>query len=213
MYEDDSKLYNCKVALVGSTAVGKTSIITRLANKTFSEVYKSTTINEMSQVKVVTGDGKQMVLNIWDTLGQEKFKSLTKIFYKDAHILLLVYDITKKSSFEDIENVWLKDIINNGEEVRIIILIGNKSDLYDKEEVDENEAREYAKKIGAKFILTSAKNDSGINELFKYVAEEYLKTDFQDKLNANRRIEDGDVDLIKDQSKSLKKKEKKWSLC
>ena len=106
----------------------------------------------------------------------EKFRSLNAQFYKDANIVILVYEIINLNSFNSIKDYWYKDIIANSNKNIILGLIGNKSDLYlDKEEVSEEEARNYAKEINAIFKLTSALNGNGINELFEILAKEYIK--------------------------------------
>ena len=118
--------------------------------------------------------GKSITLDIWDTAGQEKYRSLTRIFFQGAKLAILVYDITRKDSFENLKNVWLKELKEHADPDVVMGIAGNKSDLYENEEVPEQEAREYAKSIGAVFSLTSAQNNSGINELFEDLAKNYL---------------------------------------
>ena len=100
--------------------------------------------------------------------------SLNKIFYKGAQIAILVYDITCKESFEKLKSFWHKEILNFSHYNTVFGIAANKSDLYKQEEVDENEAREFAKKINSSFKLTSALENKGINELFDEVIEIYL---------------------------------------
>ena len=106
---------------------------------------------------------KNVKFEIWDTAGQEKYRSLTKIFYKDASVAILVYDICRKQSFEDIKNFWYGQLKEQAPKKLIIAIAANKSDLYEQEEVDEEKVRAFAKEIDAIFKLTSAKNASGID--------------------------------------------------
>ena len=99
-------------------------------------------------------DGKIVPINIWDTAGQEQYRSLGRLFYKDSRIVILVYDITSKESFLDIKNLWYNDLTTYGEKYTVTALVGNKSDCYLKEEVEEKEAREYAKEIKAHFFFS-----------------------------------------------------------
>ena len=101
------------------------------------------------------------------------------IFYREAYIICLVYDITNKNSFENIKKIWYPAVKQNGEECTILAVVGNKSDLFDKEKVKEDKAREYAKEINGYFFLTSAKEDVGIDNLFMSVVKKYLDPEFQ----------------------------------
>ena len=164
----------CKVIFVGDSSVGKSCIINRYINDSFQN--QVVTLGCNSLLKIITIDKYNIKFDIWDTAGMEKFRSLNAQFYKDANIVILVYEIINLNSFNSIKNYWYKDIIENSNKNIILGLIGNKSDLYlDKEEVSEEEARNYAKEINAIFKLTSALNGNGINELFEILAKEYIK--------------------------------------
>ena len=110
-------------------------------------------------------------LQIWDTAGQERYRSVTKMLYKDADIALLVYDITNKKSFEALQNYWVEQVQESTLNETLMVIVANKSDLFDKEEVDEEEARNYAKTLNAPFFVVSAKSTSSINELFKDIVK------------------------------------------
>ena len=121
-------------------------------------------------------------LDIWDTAGQEQYRSLGKHFYKDSFIVILVYDITNKQSFEDLKNIWYNNLKIYGEKYSILGIVGNKFDMFDNEEVSEDEAREFAEEKNASFMLVSAKNGSNINNLFSLLVNKYLDPFFQEQI-------------------------------
>ena len=173
----------CKVVLLGESGVGKTCIITRYINNTFDDNGMSTT--GASYVgKSMSFDeygGKSIKFDIWDTAGQEKYRALTKIFYKDASIAILVYDITRKESFDELKNYWYNQIKDYAPKNTIVAIAANKSDLFEKEQVPESEARAFAKEIGAIFRLTSAYTAAGIEDLFRAIGCKYLDPNFVDE--------------------------------
>ena len=127
--------------------------------------------NKVEKIKIVD---KEVLLELWDTAGQEKFRSLGKIFYQKAEAVCLVYDITNKKSFENLKNNWYEDLQQYGRKDVIIAVVGNKCDLYETEQVTKKQAEKFAKEKRTFFQLTSAKCNVGINELFKSLAEKYL---------------------------------------
>ena len=105
----------CKVVLIGESGVGKTSIINRYANNQFSPNLDPTPgANFTTKQLEIKGFKQQIKFEIWDTAGQEKYRALAKVFYKNAHICILVYDITRKKSFEQLKNFWINEIKENG---------------------------------------------------------------------------------------------------
>ena len=180
------KSHNCKVVLLGESGVGKTCIISRYVNNTYDQ--KSETTNGASYASKVVEFAeyeKSLRFDIWDTAGQEKYRSLTKFFYKDAAIAILVYDITRRDSFEEVKKYWYQQLKTCGEKDLIIGIAGNKCDMFDKEAVTEDEAKAFATEIGAQFQLTSAFKNNGIEELFKLVGCKYLDPNFQQKVKEN----------------------------
>ena len=171
---NDDERNEIKIILVGMTGTGKTNIINALTGKKFEENKLSTTTSSFID-KTITIKNKKYNLEIWDTAGQEKYRSLTKIFINDSKIVIFVYDITTRSSFEEID-FWVKsvkDILGNSP---VFGLAGNKKDLYQNEEVSEEEGEKKAQEIGAFFKLTSAKTEQvGINEFMQSLLEEYIK--------------------------------------
>ena len=128
--------------------------------------------------KSLSFEKKNITLDIWDTAGQEKFRSLNWIFYLNAKAVILVYDITIKETFDKIKNYWYGQIKENCDNEVIIAIAANKSDLYEKRKVSNEEEEEYAKSIGAFFPSTSAKDGSGITSLFEIIAMKLLDPNF-----------------------------------
>ena len=204
------KANSCKVVLLGESGVGKTCIISRYVNNTYDE--KSETTNGASYAsKVIDLEQYKQSLrfDIWDTAGQEKYRSLTKFFYKDAAIAILVYDITRRDQFEEVRKYWYEQLKTCGEKNIVIGLAGNKCDMFDKEAVTEEEARSFANEIGAQFQLTSAFKNLGIEDLFRMVGCKYLDPNFQDKINDETKEEKKNITLENNTSQK-KKKDKKW---
>ena len=171
-----------KIVLIGDAGVGKSCIISTYFGNEFNEnMPPSLGVSSLGK-HIKIGD-KKVLLSLWDTAGQEIFHSLIKNFYKDTCVICLVYDITKKNSFYNLKSEWYKDIQKNGRKNVILAVVGNKCDLFKSKEVDEEDAREFAEKIGAIFMLTSAKNNASINELFEYLAEKYLSPEYESIVN------------------------------
>ena len=206
-----------KLVFVGDTEVGKSCLITRFIKGVFETNLKETTkANYVSKTIEIPEIGESITFDIWDTNGREKFKSMARIFYKGAKMAILVYDTTRKESYDNIKNWWYKDIKEHGDPDIVIGIAGNKSDRYDDEEVPEQEAREFAESIGAVFSLTSAQNNSGIDELFKDMGKKYLcpnsstiESDIQkpeQKEESNQNIKFGEKNVDKKNDGQKKKK-------
>lgn len=180
----DFKYDNIKITLIGNSGIGKTCIINRYVKDTFTEGTQSTIGADYAQKKLDI-DNKQIIVNIWDTSGQEKYRALGRHFYQDSYIVFLVYDITEKQSFEAIKEVWLPNLKKFGEEYATLALVGNKCDKLEEEKVSEEEARNYAKEIGATYMLTSAKTGQGVDDLFSTLINQYLSSDNYKNLEKN----------------------------
>ena len=148
---------------------------------------------------------REVLLEIWDTAGQERFRSMSKIFYKEAAIVILVYDITKLQTFTELNNYWLNAISQSAPKDAILGVSANKSDLVDYEEVDENEARNFAKEIGAVFKPTSAKSNAGIDELFTELGQKYIEYKIKSGKQGSTSVNGG--------KKKLKSIEDKTNTC
>jgi small GTP-binding protein len=171
-----NKTNTCKVVLLGDSGVGKTCLISRYICGSFDHNCPTTNGASFVTKELTLDDGKTISLDIWDTAGQEKYKSLTKFFYKEASIAILVYDITKKESFINLKQYWTQQLKEYASKNIIVGIAGNKCDLYDKEQVNDEEVKEYANKVGAYFILTSAKNNIGIKDLYKTLTIKYVNS-------------------------------------
>jgi small GTP-binding protein len=165
-----------KVVIIGDASVGKTSLILRYVNNSFSDNVKPT-IGCDYYDKDVTANGASVKLSIWDTAGQERFRGLSASYYKKARCVILVFDITKKSTFDKID-FWRDEIANFADPDVLVFLVGNKIDLQDKRAVLKDDAINYAKKHNfALYMETSAlENTEGqIEKLFTFVAERILE--------------------------------------
>ena len=207
----NKKEESIKVVLLGNSGVGKTCISQRYIINSYSTQESSTVGASYFQKKLLI-NRKTIQLDIWDTAGQEKYRSMGRMFYKDAYIVLLIYDITDKQSFKDIKNVWMEELKKSGEKHTVLAIVGNKSDRYLEEEVNEDDARKYADEIGAIFGLVSAKTGDCINVLFDNVVEKYYNPDFVAQVNIERKKQ-GKEDSIIIRKKSINKKKKKKFFC
>ena len=167
-----------KVVLLGESGVGKTSIINQFTLKKFNPKC-NTSVNAQFTSKTIEfpEHNKKIRFDIWDTVGQEKYRSLTKIFYKDAKIIILVYDITTEFSFKALKEYWYTETQNNTDGEPIYALCANKYDLYDKQVVKNEDGKQFADEIHAIFQNTSAASDTGINNLFENLGKKVIKLD------------------------------------
>ena len=174
------KAIDCKIILVGDSGVGKTCIIERYLKKYNPNV--TCTINTSFYSKMEIIDSYQINFLVWDTVGQERYRSLNSLFFKDAHICIFVYDITNEDSFNNIKDYCYESVITNGAEGIICGVAGNKSDLYIEEKVDKKEVEEFCKEINATIKFVSAKADYGINELFEELGNIFVNSDFMKEI-------------------------------
>ena len=160
------KEYEYKIVFLGESGVGsKTSLIGQLVNNRFDPNVSSTNGASHSSIFAQVNLGI-IQLDLWDTTGQEKYRSLSKFFIKDSHCVILGYDITRKNSFDQIKVFWYNFVKNIVGDDTLIYLVANKIDLIEEKQVSEKEAIEYANEKGIKFFRVSAKTSEGINELF-----------------------------------------------
>ena len=166
-----------KLIFLGDQSVGKSCILNRFMNDTFTEEYQAT-IGLDFQSKNVQIDNQDIHLLLYDTAGQEKFRALIPMYTRDANIILLVYDVTSKDSFLHLSD-WLKDLTNVKKEDVIFAVVGNKIDLDDRREVNSNEGENYAKEHDFIFAEVSAKTGDGFSELFYKNLFEKIRTKFR----------------------------------
>ena len=197
MYQNDEDIIPyLKITLIGDTGAGKTCIINRYINDDFFS-NKASTMGVSCSNKLVKEDNKLLRVDLWDTAGQEQYRSLGRHFYKDSYVIILVYDITNRESFENLKIIWYKDLLKYNEKYTILAVVGNKNDLYEIEKVSEDEGRNYAKEINAIFMLVSAKNGDNINNLFNDIVNLYWEPIFQEKVDEMSNKDNGSVRLKK----------------
>lgn len=165
--------YIIKICLLGEANVGKTSLVYRFIENKFRENYKSTLGVNLLKKDLTFQEYGDVSAQIWDLGGQESFRNLRKLYLEGANGALLVYDCTQTKSFEKLQD-WIQDFRNaRGNEP--VLLIGNKVDLDNNIKVSESEAKEFAKNYSLKFIETSAKTGSNVEEAFIGIIKSILK--------------------------------------
>jgi len=172
--DEENEYIPCKVVLLGESGVGKTSILKKYVNNTFSDLVMTSVGSSYLSKIVDVGENYKVAFKLWDTAGQEQYRSLAKIFYQSAAVAVLVYDITKKSSFNGVKDYWANEIKKNSPKDIILALCANKSDDYLTQQVSTQEGKDLAKELNAIFMCTSAKDGTGIEELFKLIAAKFI---------------------------------------
>ena len=165
--------YIFKLILIGNSGVGKSCILQRYMKHTFEEKYKCT-IGVDFLMKSLTINGKTVKLQLWDTAGQEKYKSMVSSYYRGANVALIVFDITSHASFDALP-IWIENFYKNGPEQKNIILIGNKKDLEESRQVTQEEAQTFSEMNNMMYFETSAKEGDNIDYVFNYAAEKLLE--------------------------------------
>eukprot|EP00128_Syssomonas_multiformis_P010200 Colp12_sorted_trinity150504_noHs@1162 len=160
----DSKPREVKVVLLGDSGVGKSSLVLRFVTNNFKP-YSESTIGASFMSKMITVSNKQIKFQIWDTAGQEKYHSLAPMYYRGAAAAIVVYDITRASSFKTLKH-WVEELKAKGPKDIAIAIAGNKADLHQAREVDQEMAIAYAEEIGALYLETSAKDDTNVQDIF-----------------------------------------------
>ena len=186
-----------KTIFLGEAGVGKTSLIKAAIDEKFDANEKTTGTSSFIE-KSIKIDKKYYLIKLWDTIGQEKYRTLTKIFYKGSKIVILVYDITRAKTFEEL-NFWIDEVKNSLGDEPVYGIVGNKSDMYENEEINEEKARQFAFEKEIKFKLVSAKDNPKDFQLF---LEELLK-DYIEK--SKGKIKDSDYVQIERKTISTKK--------
>ncbi|XP_030760219.1 ras-related protein RABF2b [Sitophilus oryzae] len=161
-----------KLVVLGLWGVGKSSTVIRYAERTFKKVTPTVGASFFS-CKLTIGN-IPVLLQVWDTAGEERFKAMAPMFYRNANAALLVFDITNYASFESIKG-WVQELRKNILEPMILCVVGNKIDLSSKRKVSRDEALQYANSIGALYHESSAKTDQGVGLIFESIARELIK--------------------------------------
>jgi len=176
-----------KLLMIGDSGVGKTCLLLRYANDSFSPTF-ITTIGIDFKIKNVDIDGTRIKLQIWDTAGQERFRTITTSYFRGAQGILLVYDVTDRRSFESIRN-WISQIQQHADVHVNKILVGNKCDMMDEKVVSTEEGSALAKEFGIPFAEVSAKTNIAVDDSFKSLAtavKERLQADGQGAPASNK---------------------------
>ncbi|KRX95126.1 Ras-related protein Rab-1A, partial [Trichinella pseudospiralis] len=162
--------YLFKLLLIGDSGVGKSCLLLRFADDTYTDSYIST-IGVDFKIRTIDLDGKTIKLQIWDTAGQERFRTITSSYYRGAHGIIVVYDISDQESFNNVKQ-WLLEIERYACENVNKLLVGNKSDRTAERAVEYDTAKEYADQLGIPFLETSAKNSTNVEQAFLTMAGE-----------------------------------------
>jgi len=190
-YDQDSDYdFIFKILLLGNSNVGKSSLFLRFVSDIWNDTFVPT-IGVDFKIKTLEIDSKKIKMQIWDTAGQERFKNIISSYYRGAHGILLLYDVTDKDSFRNLNN-WLIEIEKNASKRVLKLLIGNKTDLEDKRVISYNKGKEFADSCGLKFIETSAKKNLNVDEAFEMIGRELMQSSEENKIgkpkNENKKL-------------------------
>ena len=210
MSDEEKYNYLLKYIIIGDSAVGKSNLLLQYTFGEFIEEYKNTIGVEFG-AKNVDIDNKSYRIQIWDTAGQECFKSITRAYYKNSVCAIVVYDITCLDSFNNVSS-WIEDCKNYSPKNVYIVLVGNKSDLEERRQIPTEKGQEIADKFGISFFETSAKTGSNVVKIFEESAKEIAKridSDFYDLNDEECGIIKGKKNIKVSNTKKLGGKQKK----
>jgi len=204
---DDNVFENMfKILLIGDSNVGKTCFLLRYVEGTFDDAFLST-IGVDFKTKIVSfcGDENNLLkLQIWDTAGQDRFRCITKNYYRGSNGILVIYDITSRSSFTNIKN-WISQIKEHLGDLACITLVANKIDLESNRMVSREEGLRVAKEYNISFFETSAKENKGINEAFENLAREIFRKEKENFENNRNRLQSVKIGKKTNNSNNKKK--------
>ncbi|KAL9645050.1 hypothetical protein ABK040_004542 [Willaertia magna] len=198
-----------KILLVGDMGVGKSCILLRYSENQFNASHVST-IGVDFKIRSIEKNGKKVKLQIWDTAGQERFRTITTSYYKGAHGVFLVYDITSDKTFEALGK-WLQDIKQFTDPHISIVLVGNKLDLEDQRQVPTSVAKEFAVEHQLPFLETSALSAQNVEQAFEKMVDEIFQRSFENILPTQQPT-DSKVEIGKDNNAVVKKPKKKCNI-
>ena len=207
---DEIEEIKYKLIVIGDENVGKTAILNRFKNNQFSAIYEPTVGLDFQSIPIVIDD-QSVTLLLYDTAGQEKFRSLIPLYTNEANIILLIYDISNTESFNNI-GIWYDSLNNINKDEVIFALVGNKSDLDYNRKVKKEEAEKYAKEHNYIFQEVSALTGEGIQELFLNKLIDQIRTQF---IQRGKNLTDQEEEKLKINLNSRKKKkeESKGNKC
>ena len=192
-----------KVLILGNSDVGKSSLILRYVDQVWSDSFVPT-IGVDFKVKTLELDHKNIKMQIWDTAGQERFRNVISSYFRGSHGILLLYDITNKDSFKNLEN-WLTEIEKNASQNVLKILIGNKNDLENDRDIKYEEGQAFANRNGMQFIETSAKMNTNVNEAFETLAKLMIQLNSEKKITTTNKNENKTLKVGSGQNLNTKK--------
>ncbi|GBG58833.1 hypothetical protein CBR_g233 [Chara braunii] len=164
-----------KLLLIGDSGVGKSSLLLRFTTNTFDDL--SPTIGVDFKLKMLNLNGKRLKLTIWDTAGQERFRTLTSSYYRGAQGIILTYDVTRRDTFTNLADVWLKEVERYSTNPDCVkMLVGNKIDKEEERVVTKQDAIAFARQYGCLFIECSAKSSVGVQQCFEELVRKILET-------------------------------------
>ena len=200
--EEEGYDFIFKVLLLGNSDVGKSSLLLRYVDSVWNDAFVPT-IGVDFKVKTLNINDKKIKMQIWDTAGQERFRTVVATYFRGAHGILLLYDVTNKDSFKNLES-WLIEIEKNAKEKVLKILIGNKCDLTDDREISTEEGKAFALRNGMEFMETSAKMNTNVTEAFETLGK--LMIEFNSKGNQGTQKNNDNKNLKAGSGKNLKTK-------
>ena len=198
------EVFEYKIILVGDPGVGKTSIMTKFVSNEFQNTYLSTIGVEFKSKEIYINNNTCARLKIWDTCGQEKFRAITRQYFKNSEGVFVVFDLTNKETIKKLD-IWMKDIKDNIDNDYFIFLIGNKSDIKDRDLTIAEEAKQFAINKKINYYEVSAKTGSGIYNIFEKMASKLInkkkiekskeeintdKIDIENKINKNFNLDE-----------------------
>ncbi|KAF0978547.1 hypothetical protein FDP41_002367 [Naegleria fowleri] len=187
MKEENYDLF-VKILLVGDSGAGKTCLILRYTDDEYNDTYQSTIGVDFKIKTKVMSNSKVAKMQLWDTAGQERFNSIVVSYYRGVNGILVVFDLTNETSFQNTTK-WIQQIKSNAQENTLIALVGNKSDMVHRRVVDRSRAEEFAKKLNIPYFEASAKDGTGVKEPFDnmldrlYQAGNYAESEFNRRKN------------------------------
>ena len=200
--DDENYDFIFKVLLLGNSDVGKSSLLLRYVDSVWNDAFVPT-IGVDFKVKTLTINEKKVKMQIWDTAGQERFRTVVSTYFRWAHGILLLYDVTNRDSFKNLES-WLIEIEKNAKEKVLKILIGNKCDLTDDREITSDEGKAFALRNGMEFMETSAKMNTNVSEAFETLGK--LMIEFNSKSNTTSQKNNQNKNLKASSGMDLKTK-------
>ena len=188
-----------KIMLLGDSSVGKTCFLKRYIDDTFQDVYLSTIGFDYKYKFITLEDGKKIKLQIWDTAGQERFRTIGKGYYKGAHGIILIYDVTSQKSFDSIKT-WLNEIKSEASNKVCVFLVANKIDIEERL-ISREDGEEIAKNNNLDFYESSAKDNINVSEVFQDLAEK-INEKYQIMKEKGKKLDE----IIPEKTKGKKKK-------